>query len=105
MLTDFGCPPVPFNLTTHQYGDLQAHLDYSIGTSDWHRWFYFQQLLATADGRYLLGRPNLNELVDEAPGVSVVPERFADWLRRSWGQPQPQPQIQPHFQTTVMEID
>ncbi|POS80034.1 isoflavone reductase [Diaporthe helianthi] len=95
---------VPFNLTNHQYGDLQSHLEYAIETSNWRRWCYLQQLLATADGRYALGRPNLNELVDEAPGVSVVPERFADWLRRSWGQPQPQPQIQPHFQATVMEI-
>lgn len=94
---------VPFSLTTHEYRDLQAHLDYSIDTSNLRRWLYFQQLQATADGRYAVGRPNLNELVDESPGVSVVPEGFADWLRRHWGQPQPQ--VQPHFQTTVMEID
>lgn len=100
-----GVSLVPFNLTNHQYGDLQSHLEYAIETSNWRRWCYLQQLLATADGRYAVGRPNLNELVDDAPGVSVVPERFADWLRRSWGQPQPQPQIQPHFQTTVMEIE
>lgn len=92
-----------FSLITHEYGFIQAQLHYPIDTSNWRQWFYYQQLLATADGRYALGRPNLNELVDEAPGVSVVPERFADWLRRYWGQPQPQ--IPPHFQTTVMEID
>lgn len=94
---------VPFNLMIHEYGYVQAQIHYPIDPSNWRRWFYFQQLLATADGRYALGRPNLNDLVDESPGVSVVPERFADWLRRSWGQPQPQ--IQPHFQTNVMEID
>lgn len=96
---------MPFNLTSHQYGDLPSLLEYAIETGNWRRWCYLQQLLATADGRYALGQPNLNELVDESPGVSVVPERFADWLTRSWGQPQPQPQIQPHFQTTVMEIE
>lgn len=101
--TNLGGATVPFNLISHEYGYIQAQIHYPIDTSNWRRWFYFQQLLATADGRYALGRPNLNELIDESPGVSVVPERFADWLRRSWGQPQPQ--VQPHFQANVMEID
>ncbi|KAL1877891.1 hypothetical protein Daus18300_002244 [Diaporthe australafricana] len=98
---------VPFDLITHEYQDIQAHLSYAIETSDWRRWFYLQQLLATADGRYALGRPNLSELVDGAgpggaPAVSaVVPERLVDWLRRVWGH-QPQP---PEFQSTIMEID
>ncbi|KAK2615908.1 hypothetical protein N8I77_002630 [Diaporthe amygdali] len=94
---------VPFDLITREYSEIQAHLNYSMNTNDWRRWFYFQQLLATADGRYNLGRPNLNDLINETPGVNVVPERFADWLRRTWGQSQPQ--VQPEFQTTLMEID
>lgn len=52
----------------------------------------------------MLGRANLNELIDASDDLEVIPERFVDWLRRVWGQSQPQ--LQPEFHsTTAMHLD
>ncbi|KUI58435.1 hypothetical protein VP1G_05698 [Cytospora mali] len=95
---------MPFDLTIYEHQDIQYHLNYLIPPDSWHRWYYFQRLLATANGRYTFGRANLNEVIDESEGVDVNPERFLDWLRRVWDT-QPQPQIQPDFQPNAMQID
>ncbi|ROV92739.1 hypothetical protein VMCG_09035 [Cytospora schulzeri] len=93
----------PFDVTIHEYQNILAHLEYFVNTGNWQRWYYFQRLLATADGRYTFGRANLNEVIDASDGVDIIPERFADWLRRVWGQVQPP--IQPGFQSNTMQID
>ncbi|KUI74392.1 hypothetical protein VM1G_10006 [Cytospora mali] len=95
---------VPFDLTIYEHQDIQYHLNYLIPPDSWQRWYYFQRLLATANGRYTFGRANLNEVIDESEGVDVNPERFLDWLRRVWDT-QPQSQIQPDFQSNAMQID
>lgn len=86
---------VPFNLVNHEYGNIQAHLDYAVDTGDINRWWYFQRLRATADGRYIFTRANLNELLGRAGGVTIAPMRFVDWLRQVYEQCQMQPQLFP----------
>ena len=94
---------VPFDLVIHEYQNIPAHLEYCVNTGNLQRWYYFQRLLATANGRYTFGRANLNEVIIASEGVDVIPERFVDWLRRVWGQTQPQ--VQPDFQSTAMHMD
>lgn len=80
---------VPFNLVNHEYVNIQAHLDYAVETGDINRWWYFQRLRATADGRYIFPRANLNELLSRhADGgvTTIVPMRFVDWLRQVYEQ-------------------
>ena len=76
---------VPFNFITHNYSDIQAHLDEYLQQEDWIRWWYFQRLGATANGRYHFRQPNLNEAVNESDAVDLRPVRFRDWLERVWG--------------------
>ncbi|PSR89030.1 isoflavone reductase [Coniella lustricola] len=73
---------VPFSLVNHEYRNIQAHLDYWIA-HDFGRWYYFQRLRATAEGRYTFARANLNELVAQTSGLDVRPIRFRDWARRT----------------------
>lgn len=94
---------IPFDVTIHDFQNILAQLDYSFNTGNWQRWYYFQRLLATANGRYTFGRANLNEVIDASEGVDIIPERFVDWLGRVWGPPQPQ--IQPEFQSHAMQLD
>lgn len=84
---------VPFNLVNHEYGNIQAHLDYAVEMGDFDRWWYFQRLRATADGRYVFARANLNELLEQRGGVTIVPSRFVDWLRQVYEQFPLQPQL------------
>lgn len=77
---------VPFNLVNHEYVNIQAHLDYALDMGDINRWWYFQRLRATADGRYAFARANLNELLEQTGGVTIVPSRFVDWLRQVYEQ-------------------
>lgn len=86
---------VPFNLVNHAYSNIQAHLDYAVETGDINRWWYFQRLRATADGRYVFARANLNELLDQTNGVIVAPPRFVDWLRQVYEQYELQPPLFP----------
>lgn len=86
---------VPFNLVNHEYGNIQAHLDYAVDTGDINRWWYFQRLRATADGRYIFIRANLNELLGRTGGITIAPMRFVDWLRQVYEQCQMQPQLFP----------
>lgn len=73
---------VPFNLVNHEYGNIPAHLDYAFDTGDSTRWWYFQRLRATADGRYIFARANLEELLAQSGVATIVPLRFVDWLRQ-----------------------
>lgn len=83
-------------MTNHEYQNIQAHLDWSVEHGDVNRWYYFQRLKATAEGRYNFGRANLNELVDQTDGVEVRPLRFREWARRAWAQHHQQHQQQLH---------
>lgn len=91
---------VSFDQIVHEYGSITSHLEFSAYTGNWQRWNYFQQLLATANGRYDFGQANLNEMVDAKDGVELVPERFVDWLRRIW-----MPRFQSESQSATMAID
>lgn len=75
---------VPFDLIVHQHRDLQAHVEYNLDQGDWNRWYYFQRLIAAANGRYTFDQANLNEAVNQAEHVDVTPETFRDWLQRMW---------------------
>lgn len=86
---------VPFNLVNHEYGNIQAHLDYAVETADINRWWYFQRLRATADGRYTFTRANLNDLINQTDGVTIAPMRFVHWLRQVYDQYQLQPPLFP----------
>lgn len=72
---------MPFSLVTHEYGNIQGHLDYWIH-HDFGRWYYFQRLRSTADGRYTFVTADLNDLVNRTNGVDVRPESFRHWARR-----------------------
>ncbi|KAF3761078.1 NAD(P)-binding protein [Cryphonectria parasitica EP155] len=91
---------VPFNLVNHEYRNIQAHLDYWL-EHDFNRWFYFQRLRATADGRYTFGRSNINDLIAQNGGVEVRPVRFRDWARRALAAPQ---QNQHHMGSNAMQL-
>lgn len=76
-----------FNVTNHEYCNLQAHIDWAFAHGEFHHWNYFIQLLATADGRFTYSHANLNEIIDHTAGVDVRPVRFADWARQVWAVP------------------
>lgn len=73
-------------MTKHEYRNIQDQLDWSVGMGDADRWYYFQRLKATAEGRYNFGRANLNELVNQTDGVEVRPMGFREWAWRTWEQ-------------------
>lgn len=77
---------VPFDVVAYSFRDLQSHLEYYRDLGDWDRWRYFQNLIATASGRYYFNRANLNDMVEQSDVVEVVPTGFRDWLWRAWSE-------------------
>lgn len=76
---------VPFSLVSHTYQDAEARAALCHQCGDWARWYYFQRLLQTANGRYHVRQANLNELVNQCEATRVHPIKFATWLERVWG--------------------
>ncbi|KAJ9156139.1 NAD(P)-binding protein [Pleurostoma richardsiae] len=76
---------VGFDLVVHQFRDLEAQLEYQQQMGDWNRWYYFQRLIATANGRYNFRQANLNEAVNNSEHVDVRPLGFREWLEQAWG--------------------
>ncbi len=68
-----------FTLVSQPYANLGTNLTYYAQAEDWGRWYYFQRLVATANGRYHFRQANLNE------AVNLRPVRFREWLAQVWG--------------------
>jgi hypothetical protein len=76
---------VPFTLAVHTYQAAVAQAEYCQQNEEWARWYYFQRLIATANGRYNFRQANLNELVTQGNLMNPRPMRFGEWLETVWG--------------------
>lgn len=73
---------MPFTVGHHEYAEIQGLLEWAWTAENWPRWLYYQQLQASADGRYDFESANLNEFLDQVDGIDVRPELFRDWIFR-----------------------
>ncbi|AEO62292.1 71bbebfe-ce0f-4246-b667-2b3836fc96ab [Thermothielavioides terrestris] len=69
---------IPFSLVTRHYQEVEAQAESCLQRGDWAQWYYFQRLLQTANGRYHVRQPNLNE------ATQVQPMPFRTWLESVW---------------------
>ncbi|KAK4122494.1 NAD(P)-binding protein [Parathielavia appendiculata] len=69
---------VPFGLVARHYQEVEAQAEACQQRGDWAQWYYFQRLLQTANGRYHVRQPNLNE------ATQVQPLSFRRWLENVW---------------------
>ncbi|KAH8880015.1 NAD(P)-binding protein [Thozetella sp. PMI_491] len=76
---------IPFSLATHTYQDAMAQAQFCSEIEDYNRYFYFERLIQTANGRYHFRHANLNDTVNQHDGVEVRPLRFRQWLEQVWG--------------------
>lgn len=75
--------PVPFSQHMYEYDGIQAVLDFALQEGDFAKWFCFQQLRASVEGRYSFGQVNLNDIIEQTAGVQIRPVRFRDWIWRT----------------------
>ncbi|KAK4104219.1 NAD(P)-binding protein [Parathielavia hyrcaniae] len=71
---------LPFGLVVRHYHEVEAQAEACRQRGDWAQWLYFQRLLQTANGRYHVRQPNLNEAIPQ-----VQPLTFRSWLEHVWG--------------------
>ncbi|KAJ4410315.1 hypothetical protein N0V82_009262 [Gnomoniopsis sp. IMI 355080] len=74
---------VPFSQNEYEYAGIQAMLDFALQESDVAKYFCFQQLRVSVEGRYDFTRANLNETINQTAGLEVRPVRFRDWIWRA----------------------
>lgn len=74
---------VPFSQHVYECAGIQAVLDFAIQNGDVAKWFCFQQLRASVEGRYDFARANLNEMINQTAGIELRPVRFRDWIWRA----------------------
>ncbi|KAK3903001.1 hypothetical protein C8A05DRAFT_33283 [Staphylotrichum tortipilum] len=70
---------VPFNITVYDHETAEAEAQYCQETQDWDRWHFLQKMLQTANERYHVRQPNLNN------ATQVQPTTFRTWLQNMWG--------------------
>lgn len=66
-------------------------LDFALQEGDVAKYFCFQQLRVSVEGRYDFPLANLNDIISQTIGVEVRPVRFRDWVWRACGEAQMQP--------------
>ncbi|KAL2167085.1 hypothetical protein VTG60DRAFT_1705 [Thermothelomyces hinnuleus] len=69
---------VPISVVVRHYQEVEAQAEACQQRGDWAQWYYFQRLLQTANGRYHVRQPNLNE------ATQVQPLTFRRWLDNVW---------------------
>ncbi|KAK4191175.1 hypothetical protein QBC35DRAFT_22921 [Podospora australis] len=76
---------VSFNLRSRQYQEVEGQIVLARTTGDWPQYYYLQRLLQTANGRYHVRSPNLNDAVNQSEATQVHPVTFRAWLDYYWG--------------------
>lgn len=69
---------VSIRLVARHYQEVEAQAEACEQVGDWAQYQYFQRLLQTANGRYHVRQPNLNE------ATQVQPLTFRTWLENVW---------------------
>lgn len=73
---------VAFNHQIYPIHDLPAYYDYYMHAGELDQAAYYQQLLATAHGRFDFRRATLNDAIATSSQAEFTPMTFRQWLTR-----------------------